>query len=217
VPNPALVIVGGGGHATSVYNVALSAGYEIAHFVDPARRATRLLDVEVVGAIEDIKAREQFHFCIAVGDNHRREVIRNDLSRLAPTPAFPALIHASAVISCGTTVGEGTVVMPGAIVGPNSSVGRFCILNTRCSIDHDGRMRDYSSLAPGATTGGRVQIGARTAVCIGAVIKHGVTLGEDCVLGAMSYLDRDLADRQLAYGTPARVVRPRSRGEPYLK
>ncbi len=214
MPNPPLIIVGGGGHATSVYNVAVSAGYEVAHFVDPARRATRLLGVEVLGAIDDIKAPAQFHFCIAVGDNHRREAISKDLSPWGPV--FPALIHASAVISCGTSIGAGTVVMPGAVVGPACCVGRFCILNTRCSLDHDGRMQDYSSLAPGATTGGCVHIGARSAICIGAVVKHNVTIGADCVLGASSYLSADLCDNQVAYGTPARAVRERARGEPYL-
>jgi sugar O-acyltransferase (sialic acid O-acetyltransferase NeuD family) len=217
MPNPALVILGAGAHATSVYNVACSAGYEVAHFVDPGKRGTRLYDVEVLGAVGEIDAPERFHFCIAVGDNHRREVIYEDLRRLSPTAVFPALIHTSAVVSCNTSIGVGTVVMPGAVIGPKTTVGGFCILNTRCSIDHDGRMHDYSSLAPGVTIGGCVRIGARSAICIGATIKQDVQVGEDCVVGANSYLSRDLPDNKVAYGTPARVVRSRGREEPYLK
>jgi len=217
MPNPALVMLGGARHATSVYNVARSAGYEIAHIVDPGKRGTRLYDVEILGAVEEIDTPERFHFCIAVGDNQRREIIHEDLRRLIPTAIFPALVHASAVTSVGTSIGEGTIVMPAAVIGPSSIIGRFCILNTRCSIDHDGRMQDYSSLAPGVTVGGCVRIGARSAICIGATIKDGVQVGDDSVVGANSYLSRDLPDNKVAYGTPAKVVRSRARDEPYLK
>src|SRR3569833_359415 len=152
MPNPALVMLGGARHATSVYNVARSAGYEIAHIVDPGKPDTRLYDIEILRTVEEIDALERFHFCIAVGDNYRREVIHEDLRRLLPTAIFPTLIHASAIVSLGTCIGEGTGVMPGAVIGPHTADGRFCILNTRCSIDHDGRKGDYSSMAPDVTT-----------------------------------------------------------------
>jgi len=217
MPNPALVMLGGARHATSVYNVARSAGYEIAHIVDPGKPDTRLYDIEILRTVEEIDALERFHFCIAVGDNYRREVIHEDLRRLLPTAIFPTLIHASAIVSLGTSIGEGTVVMPGAVIGPHTAVGRFCILNTRCSIDHDGRMGDYSSLAPGVTTGGCVRIGPRSAICIGATIKDDVEVGAGSVVGANSYLSRDLPENKVAYGTPAKVVRSRASDEPYLK
>jgi sugar O-acyltransferase (sialic acid O-acetyltransferase NeuD family) len=217
MPNPALIMLGGARHATSVFNVARSAGYEVAHIVDPGKRGTRLYDIEIIGTVEEIDTPERFHFCIAVGDNHRREIVHEDLRRWLPAAIFPVLIHASAVVSCGTSLGEGTVVMPGAIIGPNTTVGRFCILNTRCSIDHDGRMHDYSSLAPGVTGGGCVRIGARSAICIGATIKDDVEVGNDSVVGANSYLSRDLPEHKVAYGTPAKVVRSRASDEPYLK
>jgi acetyltransferase-like isoleucine patch superfamily enzyme len=106
--------------------------------------------------------------------------------------------------------------MPNAVVGPNTRVGRFCIVNTSASIDHDAAMADFSSLAPGAVTGGGVSIGRRSAVSMGAVIKHRVRIGDDCVVGAQSYVDKDLPDNVVAYGTPARSVRTRKAGDAYL-
>jgi acetyltransferase-like isoleucine patch superfamily enzyme len=53
-------------------------------------------------------------------------------------------------------------------------------------------------------------------VSIGAVVKHGVVIGADSVLGANSYLHADLPGGRVAYGSPARVVRERRVGDRYL-
>lgn|ERR1017187_3340017 len=211
-----LIIIGAGGHATSVANIALSAGFHIKHFVDPNKKGGTLLDVKIVGDLMalDIDAHQ---YCIAVGDNAVRERIYLELTEQFDSLTFPTLIHASAVISSFTKISEGSVVMPNAVVGPNADIGKFCILNTQSSIDHDGVMADYASLAPGAIVGGSVTIGMRSSVSIGAVIKHGVKIWDDCVVGANSYLNKDLPANQIAYGTPAIIVRSRKVGEPYLK
>lgn len=220
VPEPAtmrdLVILAGGGHAVSVANVALSAGFSVRGFVDPNRKGTTVLEVPVVAEVEELGDPAGMALAIAAGDNAVRQRIHDDMRARYGTLEYPPLVHHSAVLSVNARLGEGCVVMPGAIIGPNSTLGRFCILNTRAAIDHDCIMADFASLAPGAITGGEVRIGLRTAIGIGAVIKHGLSIGEDAVLGANSYLHRDLPANTLAHGSPARVVRARKLGEPYL-
>lgn len=211
-----LVIVGAGGHAVSVANVALSAGYMIKHFVDRSKKGFDLLGFSIIGEIAELDNLEAYSFGIAVGDNTVRECIYNELRAKNSNLNFPALVHASATISSFTRIGEGTVVMPKAVIGPNSKVGKFCLINTQASIDHDCVMLDFSSLAPAAVTGGAVQIGMRSAISIGAIIKHGLNIGNDCVVGANSYLNKDLPNNQVAYGTPAKQVRTRNVGDAYL-
>lgn len=209
-----LVVFGAGGHGTSVANVALSAGFAIACFVDPAKAGGTLLGAAIVAAPPPNLGRHPI--AIAAGDNALRERIWRELAATGTPLHAPALVHASAVVSVGAEIGDGTVAMPGAIIGPNTIVGRFCILNTRAAIDHDCRMADFASLAPGAVIGGAVRIGTRAVIGIGAVVKHGLSIGDDAVLGANSYLHRDLAANSLAYGSPARPVRERKAGDPYL-
>lgn len=211
-----IIIIGAGGHAVSVANVALSAGYTIQHFVDKNKKGLHLLGFSIIGDIAELNKLDDFCFAIAVGDNAVRERIYNELTAAHSNLAFPPLIHASATISFYTSIGQGTVVMPHAVIGPNSKVGEFCLINTQASIDHDCVMQDFSSLAPAAATGGTVHIGIRSAVSIGATIKHGVRIGNDSVVGANSYLNKDLPDNQIAYGTPAKQIRPRNIGDAYL-
>ena len=77
-------------------------------------------------------------------------------------------------------------------------------------------MSDCSSLAPGATLGGKVRIGLRSAISIGAVIQDDITIGDDCVVGASSYVNANLPGNCVAYGTPAKIVRSRNRADRYL-
>ena len=212
-----LVIFGAGGHAVSVANVALSAGYTIKHFVDKNKKGLDLLGYKIIGDLTELDNTNNFSFAIAVGDNAVRERIHKELVSANPSLHFPSLVHSSAVISFFTEIGDGAVVMPKAVIGPNSKVGKFCLINTQASIDHDCLMLDYSSLAPAAVTGGTVKIGLRSAISIGATIKHGLKIGDDSVVGANSYLNKDLPNNQVAYGTPAKQVRARNTGDAYLK
>jgi sugar O-acyltransferase (sialic acid O-acetyltransferase NeuD family) len=211
-----LVIIGGGGHAISVANVAYSAGFVVEYFIDPHARSSELLGINVLKELGEVLNLEDYSFSIALGDNFLRQRIHQETANQYPALNFPPLIHVSSVTSIHSRVGDGTVIMPGAVLGPNSMAGKFCILNTNASIDHDCTMSDYSSIAPGAITGGKVTIGLRSAVSIGAVVKQGVTIGDDVIIGANSYLNVDIPSMIVAYGSPARITRSRKLGDKYL-
>lgn len=214
--NKKIVIIGAGGHAVSVANVAISAGYKIAYFVDINKREKDLLGVEIIEDISQLKNPSVFYYNIGVGDNALRSRLYEGVKITNPNLNFPSLIHKSSVISYLAKVGKGSVIMPNAIVGPNSCVGEFCILNNNSSLDHDSRMFDFSSLAPSSATGGRVTIGYRSGVSIGSVVKQGIRIDNDTILGANSYLDENLPNNCIAYGSPAKVIRQRQMGDPYL-
>ena len=212
-----IIIFGAGGHATSVADVAHSAGYEVTAFVDKNKVGEKLLGRDVVDELTAIDDWLNYYVAIAIGDNFARHRLYADLHSRWPSLSFPPLIHRSATISHYAQIGSGTVVMPGALVGPNSVVGEFCVLNSRASIDHDTRMRDFSSLGPGAITGGRVSIGSRSNVAISATVTNGISIGNDTIVGANSFLSDSLPNNVVAYGTPAKIVRQRKSDDPYLK
>ena len=214
--NKPLVIIGAGGHACSVANIALSNGIKIEYFVDQTQSENKFLGYPVFSKIKDAKNLNDFFFAIAIGDNSAREIVHKNLIKLNAQIQFPTLIHPSANVSCFATIKEGAVVMPNANIGPNSHVGRFCIINTNASIDHDCLMNDFAAIAPGAVTGGGVEMGLRSAVLIGAIVKHKVKIGNDSILGAGSYLNDNLPSNVVAHGTPARIIRSRLGTDSYL-
>ena len=211
-----LIIIGAGGHATSIANVATAAGFKIAGFVDPHKSGQLHINIPVLRDMNELDDIRKYDYAIAVGDNSNRERLRRELVERYDHLKFPPIIHSSAIVSDHATIGDGTVVMPNAVVGPNTNVGEFCILNTMSSIDHDCVICDFASLAPGVVTGGNVRIGMRSAVSIGAVIKHGIKIGEDSVVGANSFVNKEISSNVVVYGNPAKVIRKRKIGDPYL-
>lgn len=214
--NSKTIVVGAGGHAVSVANIALSCGQSIIGFVDDNRCNDSLLGLPIFNLETCKKKYSQFSYVIGIGDNAVRKRIAMELKCIFPQAKFPNLIHRSATIGVRSYIGQGTVVMPQANIGPKSTIGDFCIINTSGSLDHDCVVGDFGSIAPGVITGGNVHIGNCSAVSIGATIKHGVKIGVDSIIGASSYVNEDVPDRIISYGVPSKKVRSRRHGESYL-
>ena len=211
-----LIIIGAGGHAISVMNVAISSGMNVTAFIDENKVGKQIMGISVISKQRYLNDYSNIGLAIAIGDNALRESIYNEYIADLTNVYFPPLIHKSSVIGVGTIIGDGTVLMPLVNVGPNSKIGKFCVLNTSSSIDHDCAMKSYSSLAPRAVCGGNVKIGVRSAVSIGATVKHGVIIGDDVVIGANSYVNKAISDEFVAYGTPCKEIKKRIKGDPYL-
>jgi acetyltransferase-like isoleucine patch superfamily enzyme len=107
--------------------------------------------------------------------------------------------------------------MAGAVLNPGVRVGEFCIVNTRASLDHDSTMGAFSSLAPGAITGGNVAVGSYSNVGMGATVLPGVSIGQHTLIGAGALVYRSVPDNSVAYGVPARLIRSRQPGDRYLR
>ena len=174
----------------------------------------------MIGRLSDLpqlaRDHENLGIVVAIGDNWVRGRVVGDIRESFPEIQFVRAIHPSAQISTDARIGEGAVIMAGAVINPGASVGHFCIVNTRASLDHDSEMSDYSSLGPAATTGGGVRLGTYSNIGIGATVVQEIVIGEHTVIGAGAVVLHPVADRVVAYGVPARVMRPRAIGEKYL-
>ena len=212
----ALIIVGAGGHAVSVANVAISAGYSVLSFVDNNKVGQQLIGFPIISEKVSKSGSSEYDYVIAIGDNSKRKRIYEEFISDLPNANFPSLIHQSAVIGINSQIEEGSVIMPNSNIGPNSKVGKCCIINTHSSIDHDCILSDFVSLAPGVITGGNVKVGELSAISIGAVCKHGIKIGNDSVIGASSYVNKDVGNSVVSYGNPCKKIRGRVHGEPYL-
>ena len=217
-----ILIIGGSGHARAVIDaVEQSQCYQIAGILDDQLESgSAVLGYRVLGRIDELSEVADHHGVtgghVAIGDNWVRARVVARLEAAVPGFDFVTVVHPSATVSRHACLGRGVMVLSGAVIGPNSRVGQFCSVWTRASIDHDGTLDTYASLAPAVVTGGNVHIGAYSAVCLAASIIHGITIGEHTLVGAGSTVLNDLPNNAVAYGTPARVVRKRLAGERYL-
>lgn len=217
-----ILITGSSGHAKVIIDIVQQEDkYNIIGLLDRFRDVgEQTLGYPILGKEEDlpklIKSHSLNGAIVAIGDNFVRSKVATRIKELCPDLPFVSAIHPKASIATEVSIGEGTVVMAGVSINPCSSIGRFCILNTNSSLDHDSMMEDFSSLAQGATTGGNCRIGQYSAVCIGAVLVNRIHVGEHTVVSAGSHVTEAIDSFVVAYGTPAKVIRNRKQGEQYL-
>lgn len=165
-----IFIIGAGGHAKVVFDIAIKAGFEVVAFVDdaPAKVGTLCRGVPVHSgddAISALMAQGVSNALIAIGSNTIRTKVALRLESLGV--AFVVAAHPAAVIDPSVKIGAGTVVMAGAVINADAIIGRHGIINTAASIDHDCRVGDFVHVAPGAHVCGNVEIG--NAVLVGAL------------------------------------------------
>lgn len=217
-----ILIVGSSGHAKVVVDIVHNEGrFKIVGLVDSfSVVGESAVGYSVLGGEQDIgriaDSRHLAGYLIAVGDNFARAGIAERISVIAPGLPLVSAVHPRAVLAESVYVGAGTVVMAGAVVNPGAIVGRCCIINTNASLDHDAKMEDYSSLAPGVAIGGNSTIGSFSAIGIGATVVHRVRIGSHVVVGAGAAVVQNVDDHLLVTGVPARPLRMREVGEKYL-
>jgi sugar O-acyltransferase (sialic acid O-acetyltransferase NeuD family) len=205
-----VLIIGAGGHAQVVADILMTASRQgAAHrpcgYLDHDEKlwGTHLLDIPVIGSIDDCDRFEHDAVVVGIGDNLTR---RGLFERLALShQRFVTVRHPAAIISSHSVIRHGSVICPGVIVNARVCIGPNVILNTGCSVDHHTVIGDHAHIAPGARLGGHVTIGQGTLIGMGAMVLPGRKIGAWSVVGAGAVVTQDLPDGVIAVGSPART------------
>ncbi len=97
-------------------------------------------------------------------------------------------------------------------LGHRTDIGAFTYINALhgVTIEDEAQVGSHCSIYSVSTIDGRTgPVTLRRNCRIGShsVVMPGVTVGENAVVGAMSFVNRDIPANATAFGVPARVVR----------
>lgn len=211
-----LVILGAGGIAVVAADIARCQGYDVIGFLDdrPDKRGTLFCGAPVFGDFNMLsELREAVsQVVVAFSNCHRRFAVAQ--CALSSGFSLPNLIHPSSIVSQYASLEHGSIIMPGVIVNSGAHIGSITILNTAASVDHDCRIGDGVHIGPGARLAGLVTVGNATWIGIGSVIRELVHIGDNVLLGAGSLVLKNIPDGVVAYGSPAKIIRPNVVSEP---
>lgn len=202
MPIDSLVLIGSGGHAKVVAEIAmLSKRFSSIRILDsdPRRDGEKILGIAVETPL--VPGRAPFAFHIAIGDAHARARLWHELVSWGGTPA--TLVHPDASVSAHAEIGSGSAVAAKAIVAPGARIGRGCIVNHGAVVDHDCTVGDFAHVAPNATLGGGASIGPMSLLGAGAIILPGIGVGAKAVVAAGAVVTGQVPDHELWAGVPA--------------
>ncbi len=111
-------------------------------------------------------------------------------------------------------IASGTkIVGVGGLVMDDHSCCSFDVKIVTSTAEIDGYSASVGSpLSMRKRIEGKVKIGKHAVIFSGAIIMPGVTIGEGAVVGALSYVDRDLEPWTIYVGCPVRKLKMRKKG-----
>jgi sugar O-acyltransferase (sialic acid O-acetyltransferase NeuD family) len=202
IPNKRVAIYGAGGFAREVAWLLSGDGMtDVVCFINDADGPTTLHGIPVV-RLEDVP--QDCRIAIGVGDPKTREA----LAAKCQGRKFATCVHHSVEMSKYVEHGEGVVICAGSILTVDITLGRHVHINLDCTVGHDARIGDFSTIAPGVHVSGNVHIGKRVYIGTGANIINGeecnpLVIEDDCVIAAGATIIGSTDGPGLYAGVPA--------------
>lgn len=118
-------------------------------------------------------------------------------------------------IMSGTTIGKNCFVRSYSRIGANTKIGNNVIIKCSAIITSRIVIEDDVFIGPQAillaemkrVSESRIHVKKGAIIGAGARIQPGITVGENAVIGANSFVNRDVQDGEVVVGTPIRQVR----------
>ncbi len=193
-----LALIGGGGFAKEVAEVAEANGYQVADYYADTKGNTRF---NYLGYLPELLVNKGKYdgVALAIGGVNRRNIAaRKEIIRWLDENGFlsPTLISTHAIVHKSVVIGPGSYVAHAAIIAEDARIGRFALLNTNAMVGHDTIVGDNVTLSPLAFIGGGATIGDDSLIGAGARVLQGAKIGTDALVGMGCTVLRIVKDHQ---------------------
>lgn len=204
-----LIIIGGGGHARVLADVAaLSGNYHFIGYTD--FQPCEGMELPYLGSDEVIAGYPTDDICLVNGIGsigipiRRRETF---ICFVKKGYRFAGVIHEQSIISVKSTLSEGVQIMGGAVINAGAVVRENVIINTSVTVEHDCDIGAHTHIATGVILSGGVYIGEGCHIGTGTIVIQGIKIGDGVLIGAGSLVIGNIPSGVKAYGSPANIVR----------
>jgi sugar O-acyltransferase (sialic acid O-acetyltransferase NeuD family) len=194
-----LAIIGGGGFAKEIIEIALLNGFEIAGIF---AQQNNLTDYPYLGYLDELLSKRELYDYVHIafgGINQTGITNRIKVIRFLEKYAIPAatLISPYARISNDVEIGEGTYIAHNALVSCEVKIGAHVIINTASLIGHDAHIGKNTTVSPQVFIGGESVIGENSLIGAGVLVKQGLSIGENCIVGMGTIVQRSIQNHMM--------------------
>ena len=208
-----LGVYGAGGFGKEVYDVACrqnekSKSWERIFFIDDFVENGSdcyLSQACTLSYILETYAKDNLEIVIAIGEPTDRINLKNKL--IENGIKMGMVIDPSAIISPTAKLGAGVIVTSDCIIASSAIIGDNVVMNVKSIVGHDIVLANDVVLSSMVNIGGACKIGAGTYLGMGCLIKEGLEIGNEVIVGIGSVVHHNIPSGMIALGNPARPMR----------
>lgn len=205
-----LGIYGYGGHGLEVEELARVINeeenrWEKVIFIDDATEKT---DGERIITFTEAKSKysaSEIEFMTGIGEPVVRDKIYKKVKEAGYS--FATLIHPSAVIAASARLEEGVMIGSNAFISVKTHLQENVLIQPLAAIDHECSVGRNSVVSSFVAMGGGSSLGENSFIGLNASVKQGVSIGDGSVVGMGSVVIKDVDDRVMVVGNPARKIK----------
>jgi len=102
-----------------------------------------------------------------------------------------------------TNIGEGCIIMPQTYIPPVTKLGVCNVINVGTIVGHTSNIGDFNWFSGNVTMGGNVMVGNNCFIGMNCLLKNGVNVASQTMIGAYSCLTEDTVEGRFYSGNPA--------------
>ncbi|MGA1823477.1 MAG: acetyltransferase [bacterium] len=181
--------------------------YEIIGFIDEqvSLIGQNINGYLVLGGLDFLIDNSDIGMVIAVGNPVTRIEILKKLKKFKNS--YPNLIHPSVLKGRMIDMGIGNVICAGTILTENIKIGNFCQFNLNTTIGHDAKLGDFTTSACSVDFAGYSNLGIGVYCGNKSTVLPSICIGDFSVIGAGAVVNKNIPDRVVAVGVPARILK----------
>jgi sugar O-acyltransferase (sialic acid O-acetyltransferase NeuD family) len=206
-----LVIIGAGGLAREVYDLALvcyghEVGFRVKGFLsDGPSNIENLGYPKVLNSVADYKVQPEDVFFCAIGNVHDRK--RTTEVIIKKGGKFINLIHPTAIVSPSAQIGKGVAIKAFSSLASNVTLGDFVYLQSSVILGHDVKIESYCHINSFAFFAGYVYLEELCTVNAGAKLIQNVRIGSGAIVGVGSVVLKKVKPQTTVFGIPAKEIK----------
>lgn len=206
-----VLLIGASGLAREVI-AAAGDRFRVVGILDdnPELHGSQIDGVGVLGPVMDA-VRVTIPLLLCVGAGRGRQAIADRLAGYdVDDDRFGTFIDGSVRIPPSCTVGRGSILLAGVVLTTAVRLGRHCVVMPNVTLTHDDTLRDFVTVAAGASLGGRVTVGEGAYLGMNVSVRQGVDVGAGATVGMGAAVIADVPAGETWAGVPAGSLYVRS-------
>ena len=225
------IIIGAGTYGEVYLAYLQEAGVDIVGFLDDNKdlHGSLVKGVRVLGGTDLLPSLRDTYQVEAVycpiGNNKLRVRFLSLANQLGyQTPNY---IHPSAIISSSVVIGKGVYVLLNTSIMPYVTIQDYVMISMNANIAHHSVLEEGTFISTGVNFGASIvahkysYVGISATIMTASIVAHkysyvGISatimtgiknLGEDCLVGAGAVVIKDVPDKAVVAGVPAKMLR----------